>query len=408
MTALDTRSQGTIVGTIAAGIQSRLTSVFLNFAKGKVLRALAETYAGNGLWLQKENLQIAMLTRLATSYGSDVDTFVADFPLAGVTRLGAQAATGTCLFSRYTAAATTAYVPVGGTVRTTDGTQTFQVYADPSNPAFIAAYVSPDGTVGAYAIPPQVTSVAAPVIGITPEDAALFASTNGASGGPGSNGNVGAATIGLISSTMPGVDTVTNPGALTNGFDVESDDSVKARFSLAVAGRTGGTVPSYQSAIANLRVGLTCQVLQNQNLDGSANPGMVTVIVDDGSGNISADLLAAAQAVIASDVTGVRAAGIRAGVYAATRNPINVSMQIAVRPGFVRQNVIAAVGAAIASFINGRGQGAPVAYFDLPAVAKGVPGVLEVDANSYTLNGGTNDVLGTPQATPKANNIVVQ
>jgi uncharacterized phage protein gp47/JayE len=397
MTALDTRSQSTIVGTIAAGIQSRLTSVFLSFAKGKVLRALAETYAGNGLWLQKENLQIAMLARLATSYGSDIDTFVADFPLAGVKRLGAQAATGLCVFSRYSVGPTFAYIPVGGTVRTTDGSQTFQVYADPTNPAYTASYVNADGSFGAYVIPAQVSSITAPVIGITV----------GTSGQSGSNSNVGAATIGLISSTMPGVDTVINPAAFTNGFDVEGDDSVKARFALAVAGRTGGTVPSFQSAIANLRVGLTCQVLQNQNLDGSSNPGMVTVIVDDGSGNISADLLSAAQAVIASDAAGVHAAGIRVGVYAATQQAINVSMQIATRPGYVRQNVVAAVSAALASFINGLGQGATTAYFDLPAVAKAVPGVLEIDPNTYTLNGGTGDVLGTPQATPKANNIVV-
>ena len=397
MTALDTRSQSTIVGTIAAGIQSRLTSVFLSFAKGKVLRALAETYAGNSLWLQKENLQIVMLTRLATSYGSDIDTFVADFPLAGVKRLGAQAATGLCVFSRYSVGPTIGYVPVGGTVRTTDGTQTFQVYADPSNPAYVASYANPDGSSGAYAIAAQVASVTAPVRGVT----------NGTSGQPGSNSNVGAQTIGLISSTMPGVDTVTNPGAFTNGFDVEGDDSVKARFALAVAGRSGGTVPAYQSAIANLRVGLTCQVLQNQDLNGAADPGMVTVIVDDGSGNLSADLLKAAQAAIASDTTGVRAAGIRTGVYAATRQAINVTMQIATRPGYIHQNVVASVSAALALYINGLGQGANVAYFDLPAVAKGVPGVLEVDPNSYTLNGGTGDVLGTPQATPKANNLVI-
>jgi uncharacterized phage protein gp47/JayE len=397
MTVLDTRSQSTIVGTIAAGIQSRLTSVFLSFAKGKVLRALAETYAGNGLWLQKENLQIAMLTRLATSYGSDIDTFVADFPLSGVTRLGAQASTGLCVFSRYSTGPTIGYVPVGGTVRTTDGTQTFQVYADPSNAAYVASYANSDGSFGAYAIAPQVNSVTAPVASIT----------IGSSGQPGANGNVGAATIGLISSTMPGVDTVTNPGAFTNGFDVESDDSVKARFTLAVAGRTGGTVPAYQSAIANLRVGLTCKVLQNQDLNGAPDPGMVTVIVDDGSGNISSTLLAAAQAAIMSDTTGVRAAGVRAGVYAATRQPINVSMQIATRPGYIHQNVVAAVSAALASFINGLGQGATVAYFDLPAIAKTVPGVLEIDPNTYLLNGGTGDVTGTPQATPKANNIVV-
>jgi hypothetical protein len=393
MTVLDTRSQSTIVGTIAAGIQSRLTSVFLNFAKGKVLRALAETYAGNGLWLQKENIQIAMLTRLATSYGADVDTFVADFPLAGVGRLGAQAATGLCVFSRYSVGPTFAYVPVGGTVRTTDGSQSFQVYADTTNPAYVASYVNSDGSLGAYAIPAQVSSVTAPVISITA----------GASGQPGSNGNVGAATIGLISSTMPGVDTVTNPAAFSNGFDTEADDSVKSRFALAVAGRGGGTVASIQSAVANLKVGMTSVVLPNQDLAGNFMPGVVSVVVDDGSGNISSDLLAAARTAVFAVV----AEGIRPGVYAAALLPINVVMVITTAPGYVHQNVVAQVAAALALYLNGLGQGATVGYFELSTVACNVAGVTGIVPTSYTLNGGTTDIVGTAQNTPKANNLVI-
>ncbi|MCJ2084588.1 baseplate J/gp47 family protein [Methylobacterium sp. E-005] len=393
MTVLDTRSQSTIVGTIAAGIQSRLTSVFLNFAKGKVLRALAETYAGNGLWLQKENLQIAMLTRLATSYGSDIDTFIADFPLSGVTRLGAQAATGLCTFSRYTAGPTIAYVPVGGTVRTTDGSQTFQVYADATNPAYVATYVNTDGSLGAYAIAAQVNSVTAPVIG----------ATAGSSGQPGSNGNVGASTIGLISSTMPGVDTVTNPAAFTNGFDVESDASVMARFALAVAGRGGGTIAAIQSAVANLKVGMTSVVLPNSDINGNFTPGVVSVIVDDGSGNISAALLAAAQTAVYS----VIAEGIRPGIYAAALLPINVVMQITTAAGYVHQNVVAQVSAALALYLNGLGQGATVGYFELSTVACNVSGVAGIVPTSYTLNGGTSDITGTAQNTPKANNLVI-
>lgn len=398
MSTLSTRSFGTIVESVAAGMQGRI-SAFLNFAVGRYLRGLAEAYAGNLLWIQKQNLDTAKLTRLATSYGTDVDTFIADFPLSGVARIGAQPATGLCSFARYTAGPATVYVPVGGQVKSQDGTQVFQVYADTTNPAYVASYVPLDPTLpgGGYVMPPQVGTVLAPVQSVTA----------GLTGFPGSNGNVAAGSIALIASQIPGVDTVTNPAAFTNGSDQESDTSVKSRFLLAVQGRGGGTVAAMKSAVANIAVGMTAVVLSGQNLDGSFNPGMVSVIVDDGSGAISADRLAAAQAAVMDDNIGVRAAGIRVGVYAATTLPINVVMQITSLPGYVHQNVVAAVAAALGFYINGLGQGASVGYFAIAAVAQGVAGVGEVQPSAYSLNGGTTDIAGSAQTTPKAGSISV-
>ncbi len=399
MSTLQTRGFSQIVGSIAAGMQGRITSRFLNFAIGSMLRGLAEAVAGVALWLQKENLDTAKLTRLATSYGGDVDSFVADFPLSGVTRLAAQPATGLCTFSRYTASGATVYVPVGATVQTADGSQRFQVYADPANGAYVASYTAPGSLVatGGYAMPAQVASVIAPVRSIT----------NGTTGAPGANGNVAAGAITNIASQTFGVDTVVNPAAFANGIDVESDASVKYRFGLAVQGRGGGTVPAYLSAIANLKVGMTATVLQGQNLDGTTNLGMVSVIVDDGSGAISSALLVAAQSVISSDTSGVRAAGIRTGVYASVTLPINVVMQVTSLPGYIHQNVVAAAAAALGLYINGLGQGATVGYFTLAAVAQRVTGLGEVIPSSYTLNGGTADIVGTPQNTPKSVNLVI-
>ncbi len=392
MSTLQTRSHATIVASIAAGMQGRI-SAFLNFALGTMLRAIAESYAGQALWLQFNALQIQMQSRLVTSYGADVDSYVADFPLSGVARLGAQVGTTLCTFSRKSISAGPVYVPIGGQCKTADGTQVFVVYADTTNGAYVASY-TPSGAsspIGGYAMPAQVGSVSVPV------QAAV----------PGSVNNVAAGSIALIASPMPGVDGVTNPAAVTNAIDVESDASVKFRFGLAVAGRTGGTVPSFLSAIANLKVGMTAVVLQNQNVNGSSNPGMVSVIVDDGSGAISSTLLAAAQNVISSDTTGVRAASIRTGVYPAVTLPISLVMQITSQTGYVHQNVVAQVSAALALYINGLGQGATVGYFALASIAQGVPGVGEVIPSAYTLNGGTTDIVGTPQNTPKASAIVV-
>lgn len=395
MSTLSTKGFSTIVGSIAAGMQGRITSRFLNFAFGSMLRAMAEAYAGVLLWLQKQNLDTAKLTRLATSYGADVDSFLADFPLSGVTRIGATAATGLCQFGRYTASAAAIYVPVGGIVKTADGTQSFQVYADTTNGSYVASYTPPGATVatGGYIMPPQVGTVTAPVQGITA----------GSSGAPGANGNIAAGSIALVASNMPGVDTVTNAAAFTNGLDVESDASAKARFGLAVAGRGGGTPAAFQSAVANINPGMTAQILDGYDLNGTVDTGMVTVIVDDGSGNLSSDLLAQAQVAITDNVVGVRAAGIRVGVYAATVLLINVAANLTTKAGYDHNVVVAQVTAAVGLYINSLGQGATVSYFGLAAVIQAVPGVAEIIPTSYTLNGTTADIAGSAQTTPKLN-----
>lgn len=395
MSTLVTKSFSQIVGAVAAGMQGRITSRFLNFAIGSVLRGFAEAYAGVLLWIQKDALDIQKQTRLATSFGADVDSFVADFPLSGVARLGAQPATVLCTFGRYTAGPAPVYVPVGGIVKTSDGTQSFQVYADTTNPAFDESYTAPGASspAGGYLMAPQVENVAAPVQSITP----------GTAGAPGANGNVGAGAIALIASSMPGVDTVTNVAAATNGIDAEADGSVKTRFALAVRGRGGGTVPAIQSAVANLRVGMQATVLEGQDINGNVAPGVCSVIIDDGSGNVSSAILSAAQTA----VDRVRPAGMRVGVYAATERMATVVMTITTRPGYDHNTVVAKVSAALALFINGLGQGVTLAYFDLPAIAKGVPGVLEVQPGNYLLNGGTTDMVGTPQSTIKAGSLVI-
>jgi hypothetical protein len=131
----------------------------------------------------------------------------------------------------------------------------------------------------------------------------------------------------------------------------------------------------------------------------------VLVTVDDGSGNIPAALVTAALTA----VTGPRgaAAGISISVLAATKITANVNMSIVVAAGFVQATVVGAVQTAIAAYINGIGLGNTVSYFGVAAAALAVPGVVEVDSGSYTLNGGTADIVPTLQQTVKAGTVSV-
>src|SRR6185312_6354663 len=177
--ALQVYSFNQLVSNIATAIQASAAAA-LNFTAGSVLRAIAEAISGVVLWLQAIILQLLTLTRAATSSGSDLDSWGADY---GFARLAADAATGQVTFSRFTPAIQ-AVVPIGATVQTTDGTQAFSVTLDTTNGAYSA-------TLGGYVLPVSTSSVGVPV------QAAVA----------GSGGNVQAATIAVLTTPIPGVDT---------------------------------------------------------------------------------------------------------------------------------------------------------------------------------------------------------
>jgi hypothetical protein len=379
MATLPTRSFSTIVSNIAAGMQGRVAT-FLNFAIGSVLRAIAESYAGVCLWLQSFALEIAKLTRLATSYGSDADSWIADFGI--ITRLGAQPATGLVTFARYTAAGNAPVIPVGTTVQTTNGGISFTVYADTTNAAYSA-------TAGGYIMAASTSSVSVPVQAVI----------------PGTSGNIAAAAISLITSSVPGVDTVTNAAAFTNAIDFESDAALKARFRLAINALAKGTEAAIGLAITSIQTGMQYTIQENKTYGGATQYGYVTVVVDDGSGAISGTLLTAAQNAVNNSVTGVRAAGVIVGVFAATTTTANVTATITTLPGYVHATVVAQVVAMLGANINSLGLGNALPFFSIPGWIMSVPGVQEV--NSLSLNSGTSDIAANPLATIKTGSLVI-
>ncbi len=375
MTTLNTRSKNTIVGNFAAGVQGRVAQ-FVNFSVGSVFLAFAEAVAGVALWLQSMAIAILKQTRLATSYGADADSFIADFGI--MARLGAIASSGLVTFSRYTASASAPVVPVGATVKTSDGLQVFTVYADPTNSAFSPALAG-------YVMPAMALSVNVPV----------------AAAVPGAAGNVAAGTLSLISSAVAGVDTVANPALFINGSDFETDAAMKARFVLTIAGMRDATESAIGKAILALGVNLQYAITSNANPDGSTNYGMVTVFVDDGSGAIPLPLLTSAQLAVSL----VRAASVRTGVYAATVLPANINMSIVTGAGYLHSTVVAQAVAALGLQVNGLGLGKSLPFFSLAASVLAVPGVASI--SGVTLNGGAADLVATIGQTIKIGSLVV-
>ena len=364
----------TLVQNAAASVQASSTQL-LDLTVGSALRAILEANASLGLWMQWLIVQVMQVTRAATSTGADLDSWIADF---GVTRLPAVAATGTVVFSRYTAL-NAATVPVGTLVRTQDGSQTFAVTASP----MVAAY-SP--VQAGYVLAPGIATVSVPV-------AAEVA---------GQAGNVLAGTVGLIVTPTSGIDTVTNPSAFSGGIDVESDAAVRSRFQGFLSSRAQATAQAVAYAIAGVQQGLTYVIEENVDPSGAVRPGNFVVTVDDGSGTPSSVLLSA----VSQAVSAVRPVGTTFSVQGPSVLSAAVAMTLTLSPGIDHTASVAAVTAAVQAYVNKQPVGAALALTRLAQLAyDAVPQITNV--TDVTINGVATDLIVPPAGVVKAATVVV-
>lgn len=315
--------------------------------EGSVLRALAEAVSGNAISLQGEILQVADLTRLSTSTGTDVDSFVNDYRMY---RLPAVMARGQVTLSRnLVGSLLTVAVGSAVLVQTSVGLVQFEVVGDPVQSAW-----NP-GT-GTYEFGVGVSNILVTVQAVV----------------PGRSGNVQPHQINQIVAGLPGVSSVSNALAFLNGQDTETDAQVKARFAVYILGLPDATIYAIMTHIQQVQVGLTFQILDLKHSDLTPYlTGGFAVIVDDGSRAIGAPLLD----TIRTSINQTKAAGIGFDLVA----PVNVSVDtklnvVATTPAELAA-VKTAVAAAIASFISARPVGVSVLYDDVENAVQQVPGV---------------------------------
>src|SRR5579884_463958 len=84
----------------AAQAVASAAGIALDASIGSLTLAFGQAVQGAFLWLQSFAIQILALTRASTSFGTDLDSWMADWFF---TRLPAVAATGNATFSRFTA-----------------------------------------------------------------------------------------------------------------------------------------------------------------------------------------------------------------------------------------------------------------------------------------------------------------
>ncbi len=347
----------TLVESMAAGVQGGAAQL-VDLSVGSVLRALLEACAAAALWLQWLVLQVLSMTRAATSNGGDLDSWMADFGLA---RLSGSASVGALTFSRYTAGIA-ATVPVGTTVTTADGTQSFAVVQDATDPAWNGQ---------GYTVPPLSASITVPA------QATL----------PGSAGDVQPGAISVLSSALPGIDSVVNSAAFLSGLDRESDIALRARFQIYINSRSLATKGAIAFAVSSLRQGLRFVVLENQDMLGNPLLGHFWVVVDDGSGFLPSALLAEVSAAVEA----VRPIGATYAVTAPSPQGVAIQLVVATSNAQTKPAVLASVQAAITQWVSALPIAATLAVSKLEAIAHGVDASV-VSVTSATINGATADV----------------
>ncbi|HGF5590174.1 TPA: baseplate J/gp47 family protein [Klebsiella quasipneumoniae subsp. similipneumoniae] len=372
--ALNIKSFSDIVTQQVTAIQAKSTQL-LDFTIGSILRSIVESNSGVILWLQQLIVNLLVITRASTCSGADLDSWFADF---GFYREPAVSATGNVTFSRFTAT-NAALIPTGSQVQTTDGTQSFMVVADTSNPAY-------DATQSGYVVPASTASIAVPV-------SAVIA---------GSAGNASANTVTVIVGAIPGIDTVTNASSFANGADAESDDAARTRFQLWVASLSKATKSAIEYAISSVKQGVSYQVVENQSYAGATQYGYFYAVVDDGSGGPTSAFLD----TVYTAIDAARGFTVTFSVFAPVVVTANVSATITTSSSAVHGDITALVNAAIANYIATLTLGQSLPVTKIASLAYGAsPYVTNV--TNITINGLTADLTASVKQVIRSGTIVI-
>lgn len=122
----------------------------------------------------------------------------------------------------------------------------------------------------------------------------------------GTRGNVAAGEINKLISRIAGITGVTNPTALSNGRDRESDEDFRARLKAFVQALSRGTVTALESFAANVILSDGRRVLFSNVVEPPTPDGTITLYIDDGTGQTDefTDVFVGADDTIESAATG--------------------------------------------------------------------------------------------------------
>ncbi len=391
---LDIQSQQQFVQNEIATIQASLTGTF-NFQPGSIILALTQAHARTGIWLESLIQYVLSITRLATSTGMDVDSFVEDF---GLFRLEGAKAEGSVSFTSYSTTQQR-IIPANSVVSTLSSAPntspstsvSFIVIADTTQPTY-------DPALNAYVMDIGVSTVSATV------ECQLT----------GFVGNVTANTITVINSPIVGVDLVTNPAGFTTGQEAQTDQQLRQAFILYLGSLSRATKAAIQYSIELVQTGLLYVVIENVDYTTQATRlGYFYAIVDDGSGSPPSSLLTA----VSISINLYRGLTIAYEVKAPVVINADITANIVLPAGFSSATLISTIGGALISYIITIPMGGGTLFYNrLPQVIYNAI-LTEINNNQefldtfhisiLTLNGSTSDLVSSTVQAIRAGTLAI-
>lgn len=329
---------------------------------GDPVRALYQAIALALLFILTQIQRLETFSRASTAVGADLDSFIeGDYGLA---RLPAVQATGIVTFSIRATRGTATLISLGSLVQNADGSQIYQVVADTS--------------LGGYSTEQSAYIIAAGQLTVNARIKALVA---------GSGGNLQPGKI--VKVLTGGADDVTNEFTISGGSDEEADADYRKRFVLWINSRPGGIEASIYEAALGVQSGLNVKLLENITPAGDEQGGFFTVIVDDGTGEPSEELIQ--QEIDA--IRPRRGFTIQYDVVGPTAEDVEVAMVIVLDEDFESAGILSIVKDALFEYINGLEIGESLYLSKLIAVAVGISGVISVQPHSTLINGEEEDLI---------------
>lgn len=367
---------------------SAVANVPANTDEGSSVWSIGNAGALLGLNLQQLAIYVDAISRLGTSTGADVDSFVNPF---GIERIAATYATGPVVFTAPSVAQQQIIVPVGGQVSTPGGL-VFTVIADTTNAAYSAALNGYPINIGSQSVTATVECTVA-----------------------GTVGNVQAGQItqpfnGTASPPITGISTFNNAVAFTNAEPAETDQQLIVRFAKAQSTGVVGTDNALAAAVLGVQPGLTYSIGDGLNSGGGAAAATVSVYVNilGQSAAPPATLIAEVQAAL----QGAKAGGVAATAYAPTLDAVAVSATIHMPTSLSAAQVTSvqsACSAAVTAYLNNIGLSptggsteadyitvASLLLTTLQAQVQAITGsIAGAKVDSVQLNSGTADIVAT-------------
>jgi len=359
---LPTRNFTDIVRDMSAAITASAGRL-IDISIGSVLRAIVEANAAIVLWVQWLVLLTLQTTRAATSSGTDLDSWMADFSLS---RLPAVTSSGIATFSRFSGTATV-FVAAGTVVKTQDGSVSFAVTVDLSNPAW-------QPSLSAYSLSPGVMSLDLPI-------AALIS---------GQAGDVLANTITVLASPVSGIDTINNAAPTTGGEDPESDAAFRIRFANFFAARSRATLDAVGYAISLVGTNLSYVILENTDAAGSFYLGNMLIIVDDGSGSLSDSLFNSLSLAIQA----VRPLGTTFSIQPPQIVQVQVSLSVQLPTSLSATTTQSLLQATIETYIINLPIGSALSLTRISLLAYQTESQI-INVSNVTLNGQAADLIAS-------------